>query len=236
MLNWLLDRFRPPSVHLLADRLEAELYDAEPTSRMLDAFKREGRCDGKRSRDSSPTRRFLEDTADLVTSRIVGEFVAEDRQLTSDLEQSRQAIATAQQRQATLHSSTGDRGDDPDGAGGPSSGGSSLGHALGALAAKRAAERRRQRETRIEEADQAVEDALTRREALMGERAGLERAYQQRVESVHRAAQVLWDRYLAGHERGRGTARDDQGHQPQPELDLEMPQALLIEAQTEGVN
>lgn len=104
-------------------------------------------------------------------------------------------------------------------------------HALTALATKRAARTHQERAARLAEAERGLREAREELAGLESSQQGLERSYRQRVASVHEAAHVLWDRYVAGY--GVGTSRGSSGGPDlPPELDLTIPRVLQGSATT----
>jgi hypothetical protein len=225
------------TIYTLAEEIEAQFKGADPESKLLRKFDREGRKHGKRGMSPEPMRHFLENAIEIATSKIAEDFLDEEKAVAANL-------AGMRARKMMIEEDLEEAGNEDSPAapeiptGGSESGlgtgtaGPDLNASLSRLKAVRAAREAADREAKRRAELAQIEDELDGLQLQIAvveqTLADLPEKYRQLVESCHETGELMWTSYRLGFQRG--TARrgvpDATDEGPEPEIEFEYPEVL----------
>ena len=226
------------TIDSIADEIQSQFKGADPQKKLLRRFYNEGKRHGRKGMSPTPMRNFLANAVEIATSKITEDFLEAEQQAEA-------ARAAMQARKVMIEDDLGDDGGSssdgaPSGSGGAGEGsglgaevsGPDLKGSLSRLKAKRAAtEAEAEAAKRRGERDQMGQelDGIRAQVALADQKLqDLPDEYRQMVESCHETGELIWTRYILGHNLGeskRGVSdNDDDG--PDLDIEFEYPDAL----------
>lgn len=225
------------TIYTLAEEIEAQFKGADPESKLLHKFDKEGRKRGKKGMSPEPMRDFLENAIEIATSKIAEDFLDEEKAAEANLAGMR---ARKKMIEEDLDEADGrepvEATEIPTGQGesGLSSGtaGPDLNASLSRLKAVRAAREAADREAKHRaELDQIEDelDGIDQQIAVVEQTlADLPEKYRQLVESCHETGELMWTAFTLGFQRGaaRRGVPDSTDDGPDPEIEFEYPDVL----------
>lgn len=231
------------TIYTLAEEIEAQFKGADPESKLLHKFDKEGRKRGKRGMSPEPMRDFLENAIEIATSKIAEDFLDEEKAAEANLAGMRarkimieEDLAEADDREPAPEPEIPPGGGDSELA--PGTGGPDLNASLSRLKAVRAAREAADRETkrraeldRIEDELDGIDQQIAVVEQTL---ADLPEKYRQLVESCHETGELMWTAFTLGYQRGaaRRGVPDSTDDGPAPDIEFEYPDVLEPEAAT----
>lgn len=227
------------TIYTLAEEIEAQFKGADPESKLLRKFDKEGRKHGRRGMSPEPMRHFLENAIEIATSKIAEDFLDEETAAQANLAgmKARKIMIEEDLDEADEVEGNSAEPRTPEGADGASELGSgtagpdlnaSLSRLKAIRAARDAAAREAERRSELEQIEDEL-DGIDQQIAIVEQTlADLPEKYRQLVESCHETGELMWTSYRLGYQRGaaRRGAPDTADDGPEPEIEFEYPDVL----------